>query len=141
RIESKQKSANAPAIVHGEPDMTVRVIRDVFNEDFAKVVVSGDQAWSEVSEYINDVAPDLADRVEKWTGTKDVFTHYRVTEALAKAMDRKVWLPSGGSLVIDRTEAMTVGDGDPGKFVGAGGNREGTVTKNHFEDTQDNDRQ
>ncbi|MCK0111228.1 Rne/Rng family ribonuclease [Ornithinimicrobium sp. F0845] len=133
RIEGKQKSANAPALLHGEPDMTVRVIRDVFNEDFAKVVVSGERAWSEVSDYIDGVAPDLADRLEKWTGTQDVFTHYRVTEALAKAMDRKVWLPSGGSLVIDRTEAMTVVDVNTGKFVGSGGNLEETVTKNNIE--------
>ena len=133
RIEGKQKSANAPALVHGEPDMTVRVIRDVFNEDFAKVVVSGEQAWIEVSDYISNVAPDLAGRLEKWTGTQDVFTHYRVTEALSKAMDRKVWLPSGGSLVIDRTEAMTVVDVNTGKFVGSGGNLEETVTKNNIE--------
>jgi len=133
KIESKQKSANAPALLHGEPDMTVRVIRDVFNEDFAKVVVSGERAWEEVSDYLNGVAPDLADRLEKWTGTQDVFTHYRVTEALAKAMDRKVWLPSGGSLVIDRTEAMTVVDVNTGKFVGSGGNLEETVTKNNIE--------
>ncbi|WP_321169194.1 Rne/Rng family ribonuclease [Ornithinimicrobium ciconiae] len=133
RIESKQKSANAPALVHGEPDMTVRVIRDVFNEDFAKVIVSGEQAWTEVSDYISSVAPDLAERLEKWTGTQDVFTHYRVTEALSKAMDRKVWLPSGGSLVIDRTEAMTVVDVNTGKFVGSGGNLEETVTKNNIE--------
>ncbi|USQ78538.1 Rne/Rng family ribonuclease [Ornithinimicrobium faecis] len=133
RIQGKQKGANAPALLHGEPDMTVRVIRDVFNEDFAKVVVAGEQAWTEVSDYLGDVAPDLADRLEKWTGTQDVFSHYRVTEALAKAMDRKVWLPSGGSLVIDRTEAMTVVDVNTGKFVGSGGNLEETVTKNNIE--------
>ena len=133
RIKGKQKKGTAPSLLHGEPDMTVRVIRDVFNEDFAKVVVSGDKAWSEVSEYINGVAPDLADRLEKWTGTQDVFTHYRVTEALTKAMDRKVWLPSGGSLVIDRTEAMTVVDVNTGKFIGSGGNLEETVTKNNIE--------
>ncbi len=135
RIQGKAaaKSATAPALLHGEPDMTVRVIRDVFNEDFSRLVVSGDRAWTEVSDYIDSVAPDLADRVERWTGQQDVFTHYRVTEALAKAMDRKVWLPSGGSLVIDRTEAMTVVDVNTGKFVGSGGNLEETVTKNNIE--------
>ena len=133
RIRSRSGTANAPALLHGEPDMTVRVIRDVFNEDFSKLVVSGEQAWAEVKQYIDGVAPDLADRVEKYTGTSDVFTTYRVHEAIAKAMDRKVWLPSGGSLVIDRTEAMTVVDVNTGKFTGSGGNLEETVTKNNIE--------
>ena len=132
-IQAKSKSANAPSLLHGEPDLTVRVIRDVFNEDFASLIVSGDTAWETVSGYVNTVAPDLADRVQKWTGEKDLFTHYRVDEQIAKAMDRKVWLPSGGSLVIDRTEAMTVVDVNTGKFVGSGGNLEETVTKNNIE--------
>ena len=133
RIEAKARTAKAPALLHGEPDMTVRVIRDVFTEDFSKLVVAGEQAWGEVKRYIDDVAPDLAPRVEKYTGTTDIFTTYRVSEAIAKAMDRKVWLPSGGSLVIDRTEAMTVVDVNTGKFTGSGGNLEETVTRNNLE--------
>ena len=132
-IQAKAKSANAPALLHGEPDLTVRVIRDVFNEDFAKLVVSGEPAWDAVSGYVNTVAPDLGDRVQRWTGEQDLLTHYRVDEQIAKAMDRKVWLPSGGTLVIDRTEAMTVVDVNTGKFVGSGGNLEETVTKNNIE--------
>jgi len=129
----KSGSGGAPTLVHGEPDLTVRVIRDIFTEDFAELVVSGERAWAEVSDYVDDVAPDLAQRLTRWTSEADLFTHYRVQEQLAKAMDRKVWLPSGGSLVIDRTEAMTVVDVNTGKFVGSGGNLEETVTKNNIE--------
>ncbi len=132
-IQAKAKSGHAPSLVHGEPDLTVRVIRDVFNEDFTSLVVAGEPAWRQVSEYVERVAPDLADRLTKWTGEENLFAHHRVDEQLAKAMDRKVWLPSGGSLVIDRTEAMTVVDVNTGKFVGSGGNLEETVTKNNIE--------
>jgi len=129
----KAGSGGAPVLLHGEPDLTVRVIRDVFTEDFTSLVVSGDKAWGEVSQYVEDVAPDLAPRLQRWTSEDDVFAAHRIDEALAKAMDRKVWLPSGGSLVIDRTEAMTVVDVNTGKFVGSGGNLEETVTKNNLE--------
>ncbi|WP_226344702.1 Rne/Rng family ribonuclease [Agilicoccus flavus] len=133
RIQKKAAKGGAPALLHGEPDLTVRVVRDVFNEDFTSLVVAGDGAWDQVSDYVDSVAPDLAPRVSRWTGERDVFSHYRIDEQLAKAMDRKVWLPSGGSLVIDRTEAMTVVDVNTGKFTGAGGNLEETVTKNNIE--------
>ena len=105
----------------------------MFNEDVAKLVVSGDSAWRTVDAYISAVAPDLLDRVDHWVEAEDVFAHYRVDEQLMKALDRKVWLPSGGSLVIDRTEAMTVVDVNTGKFTGSGGNLEQTVTKNNLE--------
>ncbi|MEU0223667.1 Rne/Rng family ribonuclease, partial [Streptomyces sp. NPDC006284] len=135
-IQKKAKgggSSNAPTLLYGEPDMTVRVVRDIFNEDFSKVVVSGDDAWQTIHGYVSHVAPDLADRLSKWTSEVDVFATYRIDEQLAKALDRKVWLPSGGSLVIDRTEAMIVVDVNTGKFTGQGGNLEETVTRNNLE--------
>src|SRR4029079_16401883 len=133
-IEKKsQKGSAAPTLLYGEPDMTIRVVRDIFNEDFASLVVSGDDAWDMLEPYVGHVAPDLRDRMSRWTGEKDVFSENRVDEQLAKALDRKVWLPSGGYLVIDRTEAMIVVDVNTGKFTGAGGNLEETVTKNNIE--------
>ncbi|MGH8867327.1 MAG: Rne/Rng family ribonuclease, partial [Actinomycetes bacterium] len=132
-IVKKSGSANAPALLYGEPDLAIRVVRDVFNEDFTKLVVSGDDAWDTLESYLGWVAPDLAQRLSKWTDNADVFATYRVDEQIAKALDRKVWLPSGGSLVIDRTEAMTVVDVNTGKFTGKGGNLEETVTKNNLE--------
>ncbi|HEY5832736.1 MAG TPA: Rne/Rng family ribonuclease [Streptomyces sp.] len=132
-IQRKAKSGNAPTLLYGEPDMTVRVVRDIFNEDFSKVIVSGDDAWSTIHEYVSHVAPDLAERLSRWTSEVDVFATYRIDEQLLKALDRKVWLPSGGSLVIDKTEAMVVVDVNTGKFTGQGGNLEETVTRNNLE--------
>src|SRR5262249_37184131 len=132
-IERKAKSVSAPDLLYGEPDLTIRVVRDIFNEDFAKLVIASDSEWDLVDEYVRYVAPNLADRLERWTEDEDLVSAYRVDEELAKALDRKVWLPSGGSLVIDNTEAMTVIDVNTGKFTGQGGNLEQTVTRNNLE--------
>jgi len=132
-IEKKSKTASAPALLYSEPDLTIRVIRDVFNEDFSNLVVAGDDGWDTVDEYVRYVAPHLADRLTRWQEDRDVFAAYRIDEQLAKALERKVWLPSGGSLVIDKTEAMTVIDVNTGKFTGQGGNLEETVTRNNLE--------
>src|SRR5262249_11578052 len=107
--------------------------RDVFNEDFSSLVVAGDEEWDTVQEYVGYVAPHLAERITHWQDDRDVFAAYRVDEQLAKALERKVWRPSGGSLVIDKTEAMTVIDVNTGKFTGQGGNLEETVTRNNLE--------
>ena len=134
--EALQKAASsekAPALLHSEPDLLIKIIRDVFNEDFQKIVISGEDQHKVISEYLSQVAPDLMDRVEVYSEEADAFDHFRVSEAIHKALERKVWLPSGGSLVIDRTEAMTVVDVNTGKFVGSGGNLEETVTKNNLE--------
>ena len=133
-IEQKSKTANAPELLYSEPDLTIRVVRDIFNEDFASLVVAGDEGWDLVYEYVRYVAPHLADRLTHWTDDdEDVYARYRIDEQLAKALERKVWLPSGGSLVIDNTEAMTVVDVNTGKFTGQGGNLEETVTRNNLE--------
>ena len=132
-IEAKSKTASPPTMLYGEPDISIKVVRDIFNEDVKKLIVSGADAWETVEQYVSYVAPDLADRLEKYVGTADVFTEHQIDEQIAKALDRKVYLPSGGSLVIDRTEAMTVVDVNTGKFIGSGGNLEQTVTKNNLE--------
>ncbi|TDC08226.1 Rne/Rng family ribonuclease, partial [Actinomadura bangladeshensis] len=132
-IQKKVKTASAPSLLYGEPELTLRVVRDIFNEDFSKLVVSGSEAWDTIAEYVEYVAPHLADRVERWTGDQDALSAFRIDEQIAKALDRKVWLPSGGSLVIDKTEAMTVIDVNTGKFTGQGGNLEETVTRNNLE--------
>lgn len=133
-IQKKAEStSSAPTLLYGEPDLAIRVIRDVFNEDFKELVVQGDDAWDTVEAYVGHVSPELAGRLTRFTGEGDVFHNLRIDEQLMKALDRKVWLPSGGSLVIDRTEAMTVVDVNTGKFVGSGGNLEQTVTRNNME--------
>jgi ribonuclease E len=134
-IESQATSTKvlAPELLYGEPDLTIKVVRDVFNEDFSKLIVSGEEAWDTIEAYVTYVAPDLVGRLEKWTKDPDIFSAWRIDEQIHKALDRKVFLPSGGSLVIDRTEAMTVVDVNTGKFTGSGGNLEETVTKNNLE--------
>ena len=135
-IEAKTKGS-APQLLYGEPDLTLKVVRDLFTEDFGKLVIQGQDAWDTVQGYVAHVAPDLEDRLERYDAADhqdaDLFAAYRVDEQIAKGLDRKVWLPSGGSLVIDRTEAMTVVDVNTGKFTGSGGNLEETVTKNNLE--------
>ncbi|MDD2818019.1 MAG: Rne/Rng family ribonuclease [Candidatus Nanopelagicales bacterium] len=132
-ISTRTENATPPTLLYGEPDLAIKVVRDIFNEDVNKMVVAGGDAWATLQEYVTAVAPDLADRLEHHVGNTDVFAEYRIDEQLAKALDRKVWLPSGGSLVIDRTEAMTVVDVNTGKFTGQGGNLEQTVTSNNLE--------
>ena len=132
-ITTKAASATPPTLLSGEPDLAIKVVRDLFNEDVNSLIVSGDQAWESLSDYIGSVAPDLVERLQHWVEPKDVFAAHRVEEQLLKALDRKVHLPSGGSLVIDRTEAMTVVDVNTGKFTGQGGNLEQTVTRNNLE--------
>lgn len=137
-VESAKKSGSgAPTALYEEPDLLVRVVRDLFNEDFKKLVVEGDKAWNLVEGYVSSVAPDLMERVEKFSkphaDAPDSFVVHRIDEQLAKALDRKVWLPSGGTLIIEHTEAMTVVDVNTGKFTGSGGNLEETVTRNNLE--------
>src|SRR5262249_15588893 len=132
-ILDKAAKGGAPTLLSEEPDLAIRVVRDVFNEDFSSIVVSGDEAAETLEQYIAHVAPDLLPRLRQHTAESDVFHDLRIDEQLMKALDRKVWLPSGGSLVIDRTEAMTVVDVNTGKFTGKGGNLEETVTRNNLE--------
>jgi ribonuclease E len=139
--KSENKSINSPTLLYGEPDLTVRVIRDIFNEDFKKLIVEGDGAWEDINNYLGHVAPELTAKLEKYSGRDDLFTNYKIDEQLSKALDRKVYLPSGGSLVIDRTEAMVVIDVNTGKFIGKGGNLEETVTKNNLEAAEEIARQ
>jgi ribonuclease E len=132
-IQEKSGSSSAPALLYEEPELVVRVVRDLFNEDFRELVIQGNDAYESVEPYLSHVSPDLVGRVKRYTGVNDVFADLRIDEQLIKALDRRVFLPSGGSLVIDRTEAMTVVDVNTGKYTGAGGNLEETVTRNNLE--------
>ena len=131
--KAETPGANAPQLLYEEPDLLIKVVRDLFTEDFSSMTVQGNDAWETIEAYVQHVAPDLAPRLEKHVGKNDVFHEKRINEQISKALDRKVWLPSGGYLVIDRTEAMTVIDVNTGKFTGSGGNLEETVTRNNLE--------
>jgi ribonuclease E len=136
-IERKVATGNAPQQLYAEPDLTVRIVRDLFTEDFSELIISGNggmtDAYDSVEAYVSHVAPHLKDRLRRWESDHDIFAEYRLDEQIAKGLERKVFLPSGGSLIIDRTEAMTVIDVNTGKFTGTGGNLEATVTSNNLE--------
>jgi ribonuclease E len=136
-IEKKVAAGNAPQVLYAEPDLTVRIVRDLFTEDFSELIISGNggitDAYDSVEAYVSHVAPHLKDRLRHWEGDTGLFAEYRLDEQIAKGLERKVFLPSGGSLIIDRTEAMTVIDVNTGKFTGTGGNLEATVTSNNLE--------
>jgi ribonuclease E len=131
-VERKAKKASAPAVIYSEPELVVRVIRDIFAPDFAELVVDDDELYERVHEYLQEVAPDLLPKLHRHDGALPLFEEYRVVEQIHKALERKVWLPSGGSIMIDRTEAMTVIDVNTGKFVGRA-NLEETVVANNLE--------
>ena len=138
-IEKKVSSGQSPQLLYGEPDLTVRIVRDLFTEDFSELIIQGNggpnDASVAVEAYVSHVAPHLQDRIRTWDPETqgDLFAAFRLDEQIAKGLERKVFLPSGGSLVIDRTEAMTVIDVNTGKFTGSGGNLEATVTSNNLE--------
>ncbi|MCE1173416.1 MAG: Rne/Rng family ribonuclease [Propionibacteriales bacterium] len=138
-LEKKSTSSTAPQLLYAEPDLTVRIVRDLFTEDFGALVIDGngqaDDAYDNVDAYVAHVAPHMAERLQRWDRNEkgDLFSAFRVHEQVAKALERKVFLPSGGSLIIDRTEAMTVIDVNTGKFTGTSGNLEATVTSNNLE--------
>ncbi|GIF52323.1 ribonuclease E [Asanoa ferruginea] len=132
-IQAKAAGGGAPVLLYEEPDLLIRVVRDLFNEDFREIVVQGEESYEMVDTYLSHVSPDLVPRLRRHTSTVDVFAEKRIDEQILKGLDRKVFLPSGGHLVIDRTEAMTVVDVNTGKYTGVGGNLEETVTRNNLE--------
>lgn len=131
------ESSKRPHLLQGEPDVVIRVIRDIFNDDFSKLVVEGDDVYSRIREYLESAAPDMLERLEKWDPEehkgRDVFDKWSIDSQLRKGMERKVYLPSGGSLIVDRTEAMTTIDVNTGRFIGRGQSLEETVTKCNLE--------
>jgi len=140
-IQKASKRGRSPKILYEEPELTVRVVRDAFTEgEFKEIVTDSPQLYERVRSYLRDIAPELADRVRMHSGPLPMLETYHAIEQIHKALDRKVWLPSGGYIVIDKTEAMTVIDVNTGKHVGKA-NLEETVTKTNMEAAEEIARQ
>jgi ribonuclease E len=142
-IESQAKTSNAPGLLYREPDLAVRILREELNSEYRGVVIDDRALYEQVRDYVTAVSPDLAERVEYYDTEAEglpIFERYHVHEQLHKALDRKVWLPSGGSLIIERTEALTVIDVNTGKNVGKT-NLEETVYRNNLEAAEEVARQ
>jgi ribonuclease E len=142
-IEAEASRSNAPGLLYREPDLAVRSVREEFNREYRGVVIDDEELFLQVRDYIEQVNPELADRVELYDPVAEnmpVFERFHVHEQLHKALDRKVWLPSGGSLIIERTEALTVIDVNTGKNVGTS-NLEETVYRNNLEAAEEIARQ
>lgn len=134
-IEAKAKKAGGPALLYREPELAVRVIREEFNSEYRGIVIDDQRLFDDVHDYVGAFNPELADRVEKYDAEEEglpIFERFHIHEQLHKALDRKVWLPSGGSLIIEHTEALTVIDVNTGKNVGTS-NLEETVFRNNLE--------
>jgi ribonuclease E len=131
-IDSKAKTAKAPALLYEEPELELRVVRDLFNREISRCIVDDEHIETNLRAYIRQTTPDLDHRIELYTGKLPIFEEFRVLEQIRKSLDRKVWLSSGGHIVIDRTEAMTVIDVNTGKFVGKS-NLEETVFRTNKE--------
>ena len=148
RINTKREEfwhGKRPKLLQGEPDVAIRVVRDIFNDDFSKLIVEGDKVYGRIEEYLDTMAPDLKDKLERWDPAehegKDVFDKWSIDSQLRKGMERQVYLPSGGSIVIDRTEAMTTIDVNTGRFIGKGKSLEETVTRCNLEASEEIARQ
>ncbi len=135
QIEALAKTTQAPALLYREPDMAVRVIREEFNDNYRGVIIDDEALYRDVRDYVGSISPALADRVEYYDRSVEplsIFERHHVHEQVHKALDRKVWLPSGGSLIIEHTEALTVIDVNTGKNVGSSSLEE-TVYRNNLE--------
>ncbi len=135
QIENLANTAQAPALLYREPDMAVRVIREEFSDNYRSVVIDDEALYNDVHDYVSSISPALADRIEFYdrsTEPLSIFERHHVHEQVHKALDRKVWLPSGGSLIIEHTEALTVIDVNTGKNVGSKSLEE-TVYRNNLE--------
>ena len=148
RINAKREEfwhGKRPKLLQGEPDVAIRVVRDIFNDNFGELIVEGDKVYERIEEYLDTMAPDLKEKLSKWDPSehqgKDVFDKWQIDAQLRKGMERQVYLPSGGSIVIDRTEAMTTIDVNTGRFIGRGKSLEETVTRCNLEAAEEIARQ